>query len=178
MTKQQKLVLLSTLIRVYWQICLVARSYFTLSFEKPSICRTQREEPAATYVGLRISEGRFDHWFLSTYKCYNTEDRLYTTVFDGGRTVHVSDMLKVLSYDTVEQLFKTAERIQKLHLSLDEIILLKAVAVLSRGESLSSSNQRKHLGQGQPRQQGQPDKAFRHASTAPEFSKSSHHLTS
>lgn len=82
-----------------------------------------------------FAEGRFDHWFLSTFKCYNTEERLYTTVFDGGRTVHISDMLKVANYNTVDQLFNTAGRIQKLHLSTDEIILLKAIAFLSRGKN-------------------------------------------
>ena len=43
-------------------------------------------------------------------------------------------MLKVAHFDTVDQLFKTADRIQKMHLSVDEITLLKALAFLSRGE--------------------------------------------
>ena len=51
-----------------------------------------------------------------------------------GRTVHISDMLKVANFDTVDQLFKTADRIQKMHMSVDEITLLKALAFLSRGE--------------------------------------------
>ena len=42
-------------------------------------------------------------------------------------------MLKVFNFDTLDQLFKTAERIQKMHLSMDEIILFKAIAFLSRG---------------------------------------------
>ncbi len=78
--------------------------------------------------------GRFDHWFLSTFKCYNTEERLYTSVYDGGRTAHVNDMLKVLSFDTLDKLFRTAGQVQKLHLSLDEINVLKAVAFFSRGK--------------------------------------------
>ncbi len=83
---------------------------------------------------LYTAGGRFDHWFLSTFKCYNIEERLYTTVFDGGRTAHVNDMLKVLSFETLDQLFKTAGQVQKLHLSLDEINVLKAVAFFSRGK--------------------------------------------
>lgn len=74
---------------------------------------------------------RFEAWLLSAHKAFNSRLNIFTHVC--GYTVHLDEMSRLYEVAFLQHVFRVADTLQQLQLSIEEECIFKGMIVLSRG---------------------------------------------
>lgn len=78
-----------------------------------------------------FTAARFEFWFVGYQRFVCTELGVTTGILK--QTHHKSELFKVVGSEFVEALFQHSEKIQSLHLTVEDIAILRSFLVVSPG---------------------------------------------
>lgn len=81
-----------------------------------------------------FTAARFEFWFVGYQRFVCTELGVTTGILK--QTHHKSELSKVVGTEFVEALFQHSEKIQSLHLTVEDIAVLRSFLVVSPGNHL------------------------------------------
>ena len=81
---------------------------------------------------LFLLDSRFEVWFISVHKSLNPDLEVFTNI--AGKTFHVEELAKVWPLDFLKSVMKYSIKLKNLNLHHHELILMEAIAVMSRGK--------------------------------------------